>query len=284
MSRSLTKEYVKMSIGLDLNKIHLVARDAVLTGRRILLDYFGRLSKVSEKESAGLVSEADITSEKAITEKLKDAYPEFKVLGEEASFLSGLKSTASYKAGGQWILDPLDGTTNYVHGYYAYSISLGFEWQGELVYGIIDVPALNTTYWAIKGQGAFKDDKRIQVSQCQGLGQALLATGFASSKPKVLHTQLPIFAEIAAKVRGVRRTGSAAYDLCLVAEGAFDGYWEDDLNAWDIAAGGLIVQEANGIVTSFGGKPFDAHKRTIIAASPNVHRDLLKLNIKSVHD
>jgi myo-inositol-1(or 4)-monophosphatase len=199
------------------------------------------------------------------------------MLGEEASFLSGLTETQALKKGGQWILDPLDGTTNYVHGFYVYSISLALEWDGEIIYGIVDVPALKQTYWAIRGQGAFKDGVPIHVSSRNTLAEALLVTGFASSRPAVLQRQVNVFTQIVDKVRGLRRTGSAAYDLCLVAEGVFDGYWESDLSAWDTAAGALIVEEAGGSVTNTIGEKFNPHRRDVAAANPEVHKKMIEL-------
>lgn len=262
-------------MSLNLQEIHQLALSAVDDGRQILKSYFGRLSKVREKERAGLVSEADTISEAKITSVLLKGRPDIPVLGEEASFEKGLDST-KLKPATRWVLDPLDGTTNYVHGFYAYAISLALEWEGKIVYGIVDLPALGTTYHAILGQGAFKNDVKIEVSHRQKLKQALVATGFSSSRKELLHDQVRIFSEIVEMVRGVRRAGSAAYDLCLVAEGVYDAYWETGLQAWDVAAGALLVTEAGGQVTDQAGKEIDIYKGSILATNRLLHQDLLK--------
>ena len=261
---------------LDLDKIHLVALEACEKGREILLDYFGRLSQVSEKENSGLVSEADVTSEEIISQHLKANFPDFSVLGEESSFAQGVDLTKSLPDGAQWILDPLDGTTNYIHGFYAYCISLALEYKGEIVYGIVDVPALQTTYYAKKGQGAFKNNQPIKVSPRNTLEEALIVTGF-SSKKEIRIRQIKEISPFLQRVRGLRRTGSAAYDLCLVSEGVFDAYWEEDLNSWDVAAGALLVQEAGGHVSNFTGENFDPHRKEIVAATTGIYQEVVNL-------
>ena len=260
----------------NLEEIHQLAQSAVSEGREILLRYFGQLSKVREKELAGLVSEADVESEKAIAAVLKQGLPGIEVLGEESSFESDLDPMKSMSPGSRWILDPLDGTTNYVHGFYVYTISLALEWEGELVYGIVDAPAMGVTYHAKKGQGSYKNEDKMSVSDRQSLSQSLVATGFNNSRREILEQQLETFKNVVSDVRGVRRAGSAAYDLCLVAEGIYDAYWERGLQSWDMAAGALIATEAGGKVSDYNGDKFSPYQDSIVACNPNVYQSLLQ--------
>lgn len=256
-------------------EIHQLGIKAVKAGREVLLHYFGRLAKIQDKHLQGLVSEADVESEKAICKVLKDYNADIDILGEEQSFIDNIDPNQSMRPGRRWILDPLDGTTNYIHQFFAYSISLGLEWDGQMHYGIVDLPALNTTYSAGRGQGAFKNEDKIKVSSRKTIGEALVATGFASSNPGIIDEQLEIFSRLVRKVRGVRRAGSAAIDLCLVAEGVFDAYWEKNLKAWDTAAGGLIVQEAGGVVSDYSSAQFNPYQQSILATNSVLHQSFL---------
>ena len=259
----------------NLEEIHELALSAVSQGREVLLRYFGQLSKVREKELAGLVSEADIESEKLITKVLLEGLPDVEVLGEESNFASDIDPMKDLRPGTRWILDPLDGTTNYVHGFYVYSISLALEWEGEIIYGIVDAPAMGVTYNAMKGRGAFKNQTPMHVSNRDSLSKSLVATGFNNSRKEILEAQLEIFKHVVGNVRGVRRAGSAAYDLCLVAEGIYDAYWERGLQSWDMAAGALIAQEAGGKVTDYSGQKFSPYQDSIVATNSKVHSSLL---------
>lgn len=253
----------------DLCQAKSVALEAVRSGREVLMDYFGKLKHVSEKKQAGLVSEADLASEAVIRTFLQKNYPDFEFLGEEMAFKEKRQDFHSKKknAPPRWILDPLDGTTNYVHSFPIFCISLGLEVQGEIVLGIIDVPMLGRTYHAQKGEGAFCNETRLHVSQRQGLKNSLLATGFFADDTIALDEQLRIFSHLVSVARGVRRAGAAAYDLCMVAEGVFDAFWEKGLKPWDTAAGILLVQEAGGMVTNYDGKPFSIYDDSLLASS-----------------
>ncbi|MGE0761695.1 MAG: inositol monophosphatase [Bdellovibrionales bacterium] len=247
------------------------AQSAARLGRQVLLDYFGRLTKVSEKFQAGLVSEADVASEKVIQAELQKLYPA-SFLGEESS---ADKVSGWPTAGNWWIVDPLDGTTNYVHRFPVFCISIGLMWQGELVLGLVDMPMLNTTYTATKGGGAFRDDQPIQVSTREKIRDTLLATGFFRDEPHVLREQLKIFEKLVFEARGIRRAGAAAYDLCLVAEGVFDSFWEKNLKPWDTAAGTVLVREAGGVVTDYKGQPYQVGAGSILASSQVLHGQML---------
>ncbi len=251
-------------------------------GRKILMDYFGHLRQVKEKHQAGLVSEADVQSEKAIVSSLLSQFPHHNIIGEEQTFVSDLHQ-GPVKIAPEvptWIIDPLDGTTNYVHGFHIFCISIGLQYQNQMVVGLVDVPVLNQTYFAVRGRGAFVKDgnsgkeRKLQVSSRSTLEEALLATGFSSYDEKVLNDQLSVFSQLVRQVRGVRRGGSSAYDLCQVAEGIFDGYWEKNLSPWDTAAGLLLVEEAGGKVTNYSGDPFAVQMKSILASSSLLHSSL----------
>jgi len=257
----------------NLNEIVYKALRAARLGRDVLLHYSGRLQDVQEKHLAGLVSEADKESERVIKAELLKQFPDFAFLGEETSTEEDLKK-ASKDRSPRWILDPLDGTTNYVHGLPIYGVSLTLECDGQTWVGVVDAPALNEVYVAWKGGGSYVNGRKLHVSKRERLDQALLATGFISDYEDNLVEQLRVFDGIVRQCRGVRRAGAAALDLCWVAKGAFDGYWEKNLKPWDVAAGALIVEEAGGLVTTYTGKHHDSFSPTVIAGNPPVARAL----------
>ena len=261
-------------------EIHQLGLKAAKAGREVLLQYFGRLSNVEEKHLQGLVSEADIESEKAIVAVLKEFSSEIDIMGEEQSFMDDFTPDENIKPGRRWIIDPLDGTTNYVHQFVAYSISIGLEWDGEIIYGIVDLPSFKSHYWAARGEGAYKvtpaSQKKLAVSQRNEMKQALVATGFAASRPDVMVEQLKTFTRLVPHVRGVRRAGSAAIDLCLVAEGVFDAYWEKNLKPWDTAAGCLLVEEAGGCVTNYSGDRYSPFMDSLLATNEKLQPNFLQ--------
>jgi myo-inositol-1(or 4)-monophosphatase len=264
---------MKIPNATELEKILKTAVQACDIGQKILQDYFGRISDINEKELAGLVSEADIESEKAITQYLRREYPDFDILGEEGAFKDP-SSQSRLKQPGRWCIDPLDGTTNYVHQLPIYCVSIGFEWEGETVAGAIHVPFLNKVYSGYKGGGAFVNGKRMKVSQRETIEKSLLATGFSSYDKAALEKQIKIFTHLVGRARGVRRAGSAAYDLCLVAEGVFDGYWESRLQPWDTSAGSLFVREAGGVVTNYQGDDYRSEMPSLIAGNRAIYAEI----------
>jgi len=190
-----------------------------------------------------LVTEVDQLSEKMLMKFIDERYPNHSILTEESGKID---HASDY----QWIIDPIDGTTNYAHGFPAFGISIALNHQDETILGVGYFPKLGELYYAVKGKGAYLNDNRIQVSKTKELGKSLLSTGFPYRRDNGLHVNLKYFEQLSRKVHGIRRTGSAAYDLCNVAAGRFDGYWEFYLNLWDIAAGKLLVEEAGGKVIS----------------------------------
>lgn len=251
---------------LDLTQALSTAQRAAEEGRKVLLHYFGQLKKVQEKAHAGLVSEADIESEKVITRVLQTDFPAIPVLGEEGAFLTRDEHVAS----STWVVDPLDGTTNYVHGFHIFNISIGLQWQGELVVGLIDVPVLDRTYSASAGNGAFCNGEKISVSKTVNIRDSLLATGFFPDNTNALKDQLRIFSDLVYEARGIRRAGAAAYDLCMVGEGIFDCFWEPNLKPWDAAAGTVIVREAGGVVWNYSGDEYKLGDRTLLSGNREI--------------
>lgn len=260
----------------DWSQVLKIALAACRRGREVLLHHFGRLEHIEEKFQAGLVSEADQESEKIIGQYLKEHFPQSEFLGEESAFGGAKVQAGRAGTAGRWILDPLDGTTNYVHRFPIFCISLALEVQGDLKIAVIDVPMLNETYTAIRGQGAFVNGRPIHVSETKNLKTSLLATGFFPDDLPALEQQLQIFSKLVRECRGVRRAGAAAYDLCQVARGVFDGFWEKNLKPWDVAAGQLLVEEAGGILSTYQGGPHDPYQNSLIATNQHLLPHILK--------
>jgi myo-inositol-1(or 4)-monophosphatase len=260
----------------DLTQSLQVAVQACDGARAILNSHYGHLHQVSEKFQAGLVSEADRNSENFIVDLIKNSFPGDAILGEETGLNSSSRSENSKPNGRLWMIDPLDGTTNYIHGFPFFCISIGLEVDGELVLGVVDAPKLGMRFRAVKGGGAFLNDQPIKVSDRSRLEDGLFATGF-SSYDHTLDEQLEFVSFIVKKTRGIRRAGSAALDLCFVANGVFDVFWEKQLQPWDTAAGTIIAREAGAIVTDIEGKHFEPNMKSILCGSPALHSESLNI-------
>lgn len=243
-----------------------VAREAGAT----LMRYFGRKFSVQLKGHINLVTEADIASEKLIASRVQARFPQHQMLGEEGY---GLRGDSEYK----WIVDPLDGTTNFAHGYPCFCVSIGLEHCGQILLGVVLNPILDELYHAVRGGGAFLNGKRIAVSDTDQLQDGLLSTGFPYDIRTSKENNLDNFALFAVNSRAIRRDGAAALDLCNVAAGRFDGFWELKLSPWDTAAGTIIVEEAGGQVSDFTGRAFDHYSGQIIASNGRVHSQMLQL-------
>lgn len=256
------------------------ALSAVQIGRACLLGYFGKISQIETKDKAGLVSEADRTSEFLMQTELARLCPDIDFLGEETSFSENQTDfQSSVKA--RWILDPLDGTTNFIHQFPIYCISLALEVNQQIEIGIIDVPMLDQTWTAIRGEGAFCNGKKITVSKTTSFSNALLATGFFAEDSENLEEQIRIFSHFIRQTRGIRRAGAAAYDLALVSSGVFDLFWEKNLKPWDTAAGQLLVEEAGGILRTYEGGIYNPFEKTIVAGNPTLVDQFLNQLSKS---
>jgi myo-inositol-1(or 4)-monophosphatase len=247
-----------------VDPLQCAAETAIAAGR-LLRDRSAAL-EISEKSGRGdLVTAADRESERFIVGRLRAAFPDATILGEEGGVRAG-------DARERWIVDPLDGTTNYAHGYPLYCVSIAYERDGEVVAGAVYAPVFDEVYAAERGGGATCNGRSIAVSRCGALREALVCTGFVPSK---YERNMAHFARLSGLAQAVRRDGSAALDLCFVARGVFDAFWELDLGAWDVAAGALIVREAGGAVSACDGSPFGVEDGSILASNAAVHADML---------
>jgi myo-inositol-1(or 4)-monophosphatase len=224
---------------------------------------------VNDKSYNDFVTEVDLASEKEIIRVLKASYPDHAFLGEE----TGL----SHQADNIWIIDPLDGTTNFLHGFPQYCISIALEEKGEITQAVIYDPNRNDLFTATKGQGAYLNQRRMRVSNKSKLKESILGTGFPFRDFQHLPVYLKIFEEVVRGTSGIRRPGSAALDLAYVAAGWFDGFFEINLSKWDIAAGGLLVTEAGGIVSDFSEKDGWLESGNIVATNPKIYDPLIKI-------
>lgn len=246
------------------------ARQAVKEAGKILTGLFGKLKKINKKGEIDLVTEADIRSEKAILKIIREIFPDDGLLTEE----SGEIDNDSERL---WIIDPLDGTTNYAHSFPFFAISIALQVEGEIVMGQVFNPILNEHFEAVKGHGAFLNKRPIKVSKTEKLRESLLATGFPYTIYRDHEGVIDIFTRMIVSAQGVRRPGAAAIDLCYVAAGRFDGFWEQDLNPWDTAAGSLIAREAGGLLSDYKGDAYSPFKKTIVAANPHIFKEMLKV-------
>jgi myo-inositol-1(or 4)-monophosphatase len=233
------------------------------------MKYYLKSFQVREKPKAGLVTNADLEAEAAAVKILKKGCPGFSFLTEE-------NPPATGNVPGRWIIDPLDGTTNFVHGFPMFCVSIAAEWEGKLAVGVIHVPVLKETYIAVAGKGATLNGRKLKVSKTTKLTDSLLTTGFTYRKDEWLHEEMLAFERLSKVARAVRRPGSAALDLAYVARGVFDGFWERRLNAWDIAAGVLLVREAGGKVTDFEGRDLHVEQAALVATNGVLHDELFK--------
>lgn len=244
------------------------ARDA----GQILLEKFGRNIAITKKGDINLVTEADLASEALIIERIKSYYPKHSILAEEAGEAVIIGDGTTWK----WIIDPLDGTTNYAHGYPCFCVTIALEHDGEIVLGVTFDPTRDELFAAERGRGASLNNKPIRVSGTEDLGNALIVTGF----PYDIQ-QRDDFArhltDVLLKSRGVRRDGSAAIDMAYVACGRFDGFWEEGLNPWDVAAGVLLIEEAGGQVSYYDGTTFSVYSPPICATNGLIHSQMLDI-------
>ncbi len=240
-----------------------VAREA----GALLMEYFRQRVKIEYKGDVDLVTVADRKSEALILERIRGEFPSHDVMGEEGT---RIETGSEYK----WYVDPLDGTTNFAHGYPVFCVSLAVERKGKRVVGVIYDPTRDEMFSAEKGSGAQLNGERIRVSSTSRLAESLVATGFPSHK-RHKNPNIYFYHQLTLRSHGVRRAGSAALDLCNVAAGRYDGFWEFNLNPWDTAAGVLMVEEAGGRVTDFSGGPFQIASRETVASNGLIHDALL---------
>jgi len=227
--------------------------------------------QVSKKGPADYVSEADHRAEKTLFEELQHARPKYGFLMEESGIVEGTDNS------NRWIIDPLDGTLNFLHGLPHFAISIGLERDREIFAGVIYEPISDQLFWAEKGKGAFLNDKRLRVSTRRNMDESLFATGIPFAGREGHQPFLIQLENVMAVSAGVRRYGAAALDLAYVAAGRYEGFWEKGINPWDMAAGIILVREAGGYVTDYDGKNNMMETGSIIASNDQLHRPLKKL-------
>ncbi len=237
----------------------------------IVREGFGKKLKIEYKSNeTNLVTEIDKASEKFITDFIKKTYPTHDILAEESG---EMKSGSEYL----WVVDPLDGTTNFAHGLPIFSVSIGLQKKGKTILGVVYDVMQDITYFAEEGNGAYANSERLKVSLNDKINHSVLVTGFPYNISENPEKTLEIFSALTRKARAIRRLGSAAIDMCYVAKGVFDAFWEVYLHPWDICAGILIVEEAGGIITDFHGKKIDIYAKRILASNEKMHPHLMDI-------
>ena len=256
-----------------------IAKEAARRGAAVLLHYWETLGKEDAdiKSRNDWVSAADRESEKAIISCIRELSPGDSFLGEESGVSAG-------KSNRTWIIDPLDGTSNYLQHFPVWCVSIGLRSGNEMTAGLVYEPLRQIFFTAELGAGAFRDDKRVHVSNQSAVEGAFLATGFPFRAQEYVSVYCDIFENVIRVAKGVRRAGSAALDLAYTAAGVFDGFFELHLAAWDVAAGSLLVREAGGVITDFSGGDRWFERGNIVGAPPGVHADLLRLIGRSVRE
>jgi myo-inositol-1(or 4)-monophosphatase len=236
---------------------------------QVLMDHLKRRLAVESKSSEiDLVTEADVASEKLIVEAIRRRYPKHSILSEEGL---GEEQAGEFL----WLIDPLDGTTNYAHGYPVFCVSIALQREGETVLGVTYDPVRDELFWAEQGQGAYCNGQRLSVSGVVGLRHSLLATGFPYARASIEDNNVAEFGRVMPQVQGVRRGGAATLDMAYVAAGRLDGYWEFHLSPWDWAAGDLLVREAGGRTSDVSGQPWRLRNNSMVASNGLLHEELL---------
>ncbi len=249
-----------------MRELEAAKRIAVKAGEMLKRNHAGRRAITFKAGAGNLVTDMDHASEHMIVSALRREFPDHAIVAEE----SGAVGDSPHR----WYVDPIDGTTNYAHGFPVWAVTLAYERHGRLETGVTYAPMLDEIYWARRGGGAFKNGRRIRVTDCRRLEDALLCTGF-SYQVALRTVNLKHFARFLMKARAIRRVGAASLDLCWTAAGAFDGFWEMRLGPWDMAAGIVILEEAGAKVTDFNGDPVDFRRGDLVGANPRLHRRLL---------
>ncbi|WP_168561065.1 inositol monophosphatase family protein [Rhizobacter sp. SG703] len=228
------------------------------------------LLKVNTKSPNDFVTEVDQMAEQAIIETLLTAYPGHGILAEESGRTHGAKNSEYV-----WIIDPLDGTTNFIHGFPVYAVSIALAFRDQIQQAVVYDPTRNDLFYASKGRGAFLNDKRLRVSKRTRMQDSLIGTGFPFRKGDNFKRYVKMFEEVMQNCAGLRRPGAAALDLCYVAAGFYDGFFETGLNPWDIAAGSLLITEAGGLIGNFTGEADFMYQREVVAGNPKIYGQMV---------
>lgn len=253
---------------MDLDAIRSVAIAAALQGGDLLNAKLGSIDRIEKKGPIDLVTEADTGSERRIIETIQTVFPDHTILSEESGTLDG-------RSDSRWIIDPLDGTTNFAHGLGLFSVSIAFAQGEEVLVGVVLNPVTRELFAGVRGRGAQLNGRPISVSTTRTLSDSLLVTGFPYNFKTVMDTVILRFSRCLEACQGVRRLGSAALDLCYVACGRFEGFWEQNLHPWDTAAGMLIAREAGAEVTDFRGKTFSPFDKEVLATNGRIHGEMI---------
>ena len=266
---SLSKE---ISLIFIIKKVDFMIDDLIQISKEageLIRNNFGKAHSIEFKTNElNLVTETDKASEKLITDFIKKKYPKHGILAEEGSEVN---KSSEYL----WVVDPLDGTTNFAHGLPIFSVSIGVQKNGETIAGVVYDVMRDIIYYAEKNSGSYENEKRINVNKNENLGHGMLVTGFPYDIRENPDKAFERFIAFLKHARGIRRLGSAAIDFCSVANGVFDGFWEVSLHPWDLCAGKLIVEEADGLVTDFDGNPIDIFAKRILATNKVIHQKMI---------
>ena len=267
------------SVPDDINFQPLIktATEAAMQAGMLLLHYARDGFRITHKSPIDLVTEADHAAEQCVIDIILANFPDHRILAEERGEID--QSPSHYR----WIIDPLDGTTNFAHGFPAYCVSIGLEYKGECVLGVVYDPTRDELFSATRGDGARVNDRSIHVSQTPQLDQALLVTGFAYDIRENPNNNLDHFTRFALRAQGLRRTGSAALDLCYVAAGRFDGFWEVKLKPWDMAAGVVILQESGGQITNLRGQSHSLYGEELVSSNGLIHEAMIMVIQESLN-
>ncbi len=255
---------------IDMESVKRVGIKAAYQAADILQQKFGRISQVRKKGVVDLVTEADTAAEQRILEVIRSRFPDHGILAEESGRAAGKKACT-------WIIDPLDGTTNYAHQIGFYAVSIAFALEGDIVLGLVLNPVTGELFTATAGGGAECNRRPIRVSEVTSLTDSLLVTGFPYDVRADPAPVISRFARCLTAAQGIRRLGSAALDLCHVACGRFEGFWEENLKPWDTAAGMLIAREAGARITDFSNRPYRPESRELLATNGRIHDRMLEL-------
>jgi len=255
---------------MDLDHFKAVALAAAYRGGGYIRQRLDGVREIKHKGEIDLVTEVDVGSEKRIIEVIRASFPDHAILAEERGSIGGASDL-------QWIIDPLDGTTNFAHGLTTCCVSIALTKKGQPLIGLIYCPFTEELFSAVRGKGAFLNGRRLSVSTIGRVRDSLLVTGFPYNVKEILPAVMQRFTRCLASSQGIRRLGSAALDLAYVAAGRFEAFWEEHLQPWDVAAGHLIVQEAGGRVTDFDNQPFEPEMKSILASNGQIHSEMLTL-------
>ena len=255
-----------------------IATEAARTASKIILQFMDRVDSldIRDKNINDLVTKVDCLAEQEIINIIQKSYPEHTIMAEESGLVEGNEYC--------WIIDPLDGSTNYIHGFPHYAISIAVKKNNTLEASLVYDPVRQELFTAARGHGAYLNDRRIRVTHCKKLELALIGTGFPFKNKQHIKPYLNTFESVFSRVRGIRRAGAATLDLAYVAAGRLDGFWEASLKEWDMAAGVLLIKEAGGISTDFHGEDNHLFSGDIIAGSPKIQGGLLEIITQSLKE